>query len=204
MIEFSHQTTGMHVSYIELTKGKVLLCHDSCMSNTTQCSILSHYIVLYCIVSPHIFLHCTAVAVTIVVNNGAKVFCALFHDRDDGRAFGRLICSEILYAFTQEFSSDLSKDFHGRNLKDFHGFNYKIADVIRNSVKPVLKLRKYYQSRTPTPAFLQGIAQHIHFPHVVYTHTTYIHSTLSAISKRSAEGSAGHGRRHGGGVFPAR
>jgi hypothetical protein len=47
-----------------------------------------------------------------------------------------------LYAFTQEFSSDLSKDFHGRNLKDFHGFNYKIADVIRNSVKPVLKLCK--------------------------------------------------------------
>jgi hypothetical protein len=83
------------------------------------------------------------VAVTIVVNTGAKVFCALFHDRDDGRAFGRLICSELLYAFTQEFSSDLSKDFHGRNLKDFHGFNYKIADIIRNSVKPVLKLCKW-------------------------------------------------------------
>lgn len=99
MIEFSQQTTGMQVSYIELTH----------------------------------------VAVTIVVNTGAKVFCALFHDRDDGRAFGRLICSELLYAFTQEFSSDLSKDFHGRNLKDFHCFNHKIADVIRNSVKPVLK-----------------------------------------------------------------
>lgn len=97
MIEFSQQTSGMMVSYIELSN----------------------------------------VAVTIVVNDVAKVFCALFHDRDDGCAFGRLICSEILTAFTQEFASDLNS--FGLNLRDFHGFHNKIADVIRNSVRPVLK-----------------------------------------------------------------
>lgn len=36
----------------------------------------------------------------------------------------------------QEFSSDLVH--FGRNLKDFHGFHNKIADVIRNSIYPVL------------------------------------------------------------------
>jgi hypothetical protein len=39
--------------------------------------------------------------VSIVTNDVAKIVCALFHDRDDGPAFGRLICSEILNAFTQ-------------------------------------------------------------------------------------------------------
>lgn len=37
----------------------------------------------------------------------------------------------------QEFPSDTTN--FGLNLKDFHGFNNKIADVIRNSVRPVLQ-----------------------------------------------------------------
>mmetsp|Transcript_4997 Transcript_4997/g.7635 ORF Transcript_4997/g.7635 Transcript_4997/m.7635 type:complete len:251 (-) Transcript_4997:201-953(-) len=101
MIEFSQQTSGMQVSYIELSN----------------------------------------VAITLVTNDVAKVFCALFHDRDDGCAFGRLICSEILNAFTTEYSSDLTN--FGLNLKDFHGFHNKIADIIRNSVKPVLYQLQY-------------------------------------------------------------
>lgn len=50
---------------------------------------------------PHDLFPVFSVAVTIVMNDVAKVFCALFHDREDGCAFGRLICSEILTAFTQ-------------------------------------------------------------------------------------------------------
>lgn len=96
MLEFSLQTTGMTVSYIELTNVAIFIC----------------------------------------VDNVAKVFCALFHDREDGVAFGRLICSQILNAFTEEYASDLGH--FGRNLKDFHGFHNKIGDVIRTSVKPVL------------------------------------------------------------------
>jgi hypothetical protein len=74
------------------------------------------------------------VSVTIVTNDAAKVFCALFHDKEDVGPFGRLICCEILDAFTKEYSTDLGS----RNLKDFLGFHSKILHVIRHSVIPVL------------------------------------------------------------------
>lgn len=37
------------------------------------------------------------------MNDAAKIFCALFHDKDDGRSFGKLIATEILYAFIDEY-----------------------------------------------------------------------------------------------------
>ena len=43
----------------------------------------------------------------------------------------------IVSDMSQEFPSDTTN--FGLNLKDFHGFNNKIADVIRNSVRPVLR-----------------------------------------------------------------
>lgn len=76
------------------------------------------------------------VAVTIVMNDAAKIFCALFHDKDDGRAFGKLISTEILYAFIDEYQADLSTA--GLNLKDFHGFHKKVVDVTRNAARPVI------------------------------------------------------------------
>lgn len=85
MIEFSQQTSGMMVSYIELSNGNYYFSYFVSLS------------LFYSQLFDLIFI----VAVTIVVNDVAKVFCALFHDRDDGCAFGRLICSEILTAFTQ-------------------------------------------------------------------------------------------------------
>mmetsp|Transcript_361 Transcript_361/g.356 ORF Transcript_361/g.356 Transcript_361/m.356 type:complete len:251 (+) Transcript_361:128-880(+) len=101
LLEFSQQTTGMSVSYIELTN----------------------------------------VALTMITDETTKVFCALFYDREDGPAFGHLLCKEILRAFIEQYAADLNHV--GRNLKDFHGFNNKIADVIRASIKPILtKLQK--------------------------------------------------------------
>jgi len=82
------------------------------------------------------FIELTHVSITIVTNDTAKIFCALFYDREDGVIFGRLVCSEILNAFTQEYSSDLTQ--FGRNLKDFHGFHRKINNVVKLSVKPIL------------------------------------------------------------------
>jgi len=76
------------------------------------------------------------VSVTIVLHEAAKVFCALFHDRDDGPTFGRLICTEMLYRFIDRFSSEIGSP--GHNLKDFHDFHREIADAIRNAVNPVL------------------------------------------------------------------
>jgi hypothetical protein len=82
------------------------------------------------------YIELTNFSITIVTNDTAKIFCVLFYDREDGVIFGRLICSEILKAFTQEYSSDLTQ--FGRNLKDFHGFHRKINNVVRLSAKPIL------------------------------------------------------------------
>jgi hypothetical protein len=76
------------------------------------------------------------VAVTIVMNEAAKIFCALFHDKEDGRTFGNLISTEILHAFIDEYQADLGSA--GHNLKDFHGFHKKVADVIRNAARPII------------------------------------------------------------------
>jgi len=96
IIEFAQQTTGMGVTYIELSN----------------------------------------VSITIITNEAAKIFCALFYDREDGVVFGRLLCNEILKAFTQEYSSDFSQV--GRNLKDFYGFHKKFTYIVKHSAIPVL------------------------------------------------------------------
>jgi hypothetical protein len=96
IIEFSQQTTGMGVCFIELSN----------------------------------------VSITIVTNESAKVFCALFYDREDGVVFGRLICSEILNSFIHEYSAHLNQ--LGRNLLDFHGFKSIITSAVKQSTKPVL------------------------------------------------------------------
>ncbi len=80
------------------------------------------------------------VAVSIVTNERAKVFCAMFFDISDGPAFGALIAREILTAFVDEYAQpggDIGT-FGGHNLKDFHGFHFKIPLVIRDSVKHIL------------------------------------------------------------------
>jgi hypothetical protein len=98
MIEFSQQTTGMAVSFINLS----------------------------------------SFSIAIVINETAKIFCALFYDKDDGKLFGKLICSEILNAFIQDYSSDFTR--LGRNLNDYKGFQKKMENIIYYSVRPVISL----------------------------------------------------------------
>lgn len=43
------------------------------------------------------YVELTGVSVTLVGNEATNTFCALFHDREDGATFGRLIASEVLY-----------------------------------------------------------------------------------------------------------
>ena len=112
MMEWAVRTTGMPVTYIELTN----------------------------------------VAVTIVKDEVVKVCCALFHDRTDGPAFGKLIASQILYSFLEEYSGDLTMP--GHNLKDFHGFHHKIAAAVRSSVRPVLNGLQTHRSRAILKALL--------------------------------------------------
>lgn len=88
------------------------------------------------------YIELSNVSITMVANDDAKVVCALFYDRDDGVTFGRLICSEILNAFTQEYSYDATQ--FGKNLKDFYGFQKKISHIVRFSSKSViLKLESH-------------------------------------------------------------
>lgn len=82
------------------------------------------------------YIELTNVSVTMVANEDAKVVCALFYDRDDGVLFGRLICSEILNAFTQDYSYDITQ--YGKNLKDFYGFQKKISHIVRFSTKTII------------------------------------------------------------------
>ncbi|CAN0481055.1 unnamed protein product, partial [Ectocarpus sp. 8 AP-2014] len=41
------------------------------------------------------YVELTGVGVTLVGNEATNTFCALFHDREDGATFGRLIASEV-------------------------------------------------------------------------------------------------------------
>lgn len=96
IVVFAQQTTGMSVSYIEL----------------------SH------------------TAVIMMTNEAKNISCALFYDRSDGKLFGRLICSEILSAFIQDYSTEIPQ--FGPNLRDFKGFHKKMSTVIYYSIRPVI------------------------------------------------------------------
>ena len=82
------------------------------------------------------YIELTNVSITMIANEDAKVVCALFYDREDGVQFGRLICSEIVTAFTQDYSYDITQ--FGKNLKDFYGFQKKIPHIVRFSTKTVI------------------------------------------------------------------
>jgi len=82
------------------------------------------------------FINLSKVSVAIVHNESVKMFCALIYDVQDGKLFGKLLCSEILNAFIQDYSPDGTQ--FGRNLKDFQGFNKKLQNVIYYSVRPVI------------------------------------------------------------------
>ncbi|KAJ8611936.1 hypothetical protein CTAYLR_004364 [Chrysophaeum taylorii] len=88
------------------------------------------------------FIELSSMAVTIVRDDVVKLMCALVHDRNDSAPFGRLIATEILSAFIEEYSVDRLRtplSLGGHNLKDFHGFDAKIAGIVQNSVRPVLQ-----------------------------------------------------------------
>lgn len=88
------------------------------------------------------FIELSSLAVTIVRDDMVKLMCALVHDRNDSATFGRLIASEILSAFIEEYSVDRLRtplSLSGHNLKDFNKFDSKIAGIVRNSVRPVLQ-----------------------------------------------------------------
>jgi len=87
---------------------------------------------------PVSYIELSNVGCAISTNSGAKIICALFHDVKDGAEFGRLICGEILSTFIQNYSSKFPLEGKLNIQEQFSDFNSKIAEIIRNSVKPVL------------------------------------------------------------------
>ena len=70
-----------------------------------------------------------------------SLICALFHDVEDGPELGRLIASEILAAFRQQFATSLAKIGGGTphiNLNEFDAFHALIPGIISGLVRPVL------------------------------------------------------------------
>jgi len=89
------------------------------------------------------FIEMSSLAVTLVHDESVKLVCALVHDRADSPSFGRLIASEILASFVDEYSPER---FQGTrpslgvsDLKDFGAFDKKIKGIVKNSVRPVLQ-----------------------------------------------------------------
>lgn len=85
-------------------------------------------------------INLTNISISIVTNEPNNLFCALFYDRSDGKLFGKLICSEILSAFIQNYASDPQFAQTGRNLKDFIGFQRKLQRVVYYAIRPVVSL----------------------------------------------------------------
>jgi len=105
MQEFSRQSTGMIVSYLELND----------------------------------------VGISIVEDHRTKLICTLFHEREDGADFGKILAQQILRSFIETFGNDLS--FGGSvNVGLFRGFVSKIFDAIQNSVRAILQQLQSYRT----------------------------------------------------------
>mmetsp|Transcript_23651 Transcript_23651/g.70922 ORF Transcript_23651/g.70922 Transcript_23651/m.70922 type:complete len:271 (+) Transcript_23651:192-1004(+) len=84
------------------------------------------------------YIEMSSMAVTMVWDDVAKLTCALVHDRTDTALFGRLLASEILLAFVEQYGCDGGTSLSSQNLKDFHSFGDMISSVVQGSVSSVL------------------------------------------------------------------
>ncbi|CAM9145840.1 unnamed protein product [Chrysoparadoxa australica] len=85
---------------------------------------------------PLSYIEMENLSVTMAGNESTKLLCALLHDKEDGPQFSRIIAAEILSTFQEEYAGDLGAG--GLNLKDFHGFHYRLGDVLKRSIQPVI------------------------------------------------------------------
>mmetsp|Transcript_21647 Transcript_21647/g.47184 ORF Transcript_21647/g.47184 Transcript_21647/m.47184 type:complete len:224 (+) Transcript_21647:444-1115(+) len=84
------------------------------------------------------YLEFSKLGITIVGNDTKTVYCVIFHDKNDGEAFGRLLATTILDAFVLKFQRDLTSS-SGLNLNTFQDFQFQLSAVIRDTTRPVLE-----------------------------------------------------------------
>lgn len=89
---------------------------------------------------PVAYIEFEMLAVSMYIDGRTGLICTLFHDKQDGAPFGRLVAKQIVVSFVEEFklrsSEDVSKVF---NVSKFNVFQTRIADVIASSVKPLMQ-----------------------------------------------------------------
>eukprot|EP00736_Rhodelphis_marinus_P008352 Rmarinus@m.22845 len=86
---------------------------------------------------PVSYIELATVCVTIVMNEGKTIICALFHDVDDGAEFGRVIASQLLLRFTEFFPREMLTSV-SINAANFYSFNSRISQAIRSCIRPIL------------------------------------------------------------------
>ena len=90
------------------------------------------------------FLEYKNVAISIVMDERAKLNCLLFHDVEDGRDFGKLLASRILSSFVHaylpkdfsESDSVMWSSYSARSFKDFHS---KLPEIVGTCIPPILE-----------------------------------------------------------------
>eukprot|EP00457_Paulinella_chromatophora_P009860 gb/GEZN01009938.1/.p1 GENE.gb/GEZN01009938.1/~~gb/GEZN01009938.1/.p1 ORF type:complete len:384 (+),score=40.98 gb/GEZN01009938.1/:113-1264(+) len=91
---------------------------------------------------PVSYIELSNTAVAITTDPVAKVTCAVFHHSEDGPSVGGLLAQELLQAFVESYSRRFPIEAKMAVEEGFREFGYKITEVIKNAVGPVLnKLR---------------------------------------------------------------
>jgi len=99
MQEFSKQSTGLIVTYMEFGTG----------------------------------------AITLVTDERTNLRCILFHDKEEGPEFARLISNQILRSFVELYSDAEGFSHNSLNTSKFNSFSSKIVEAMGHSAKTVLQ-----------------------------------------------------------------
>eukprot|EP00124_Ichthyophonus_hoferi_P002380 Ihof_evm9s159 gene=Ihof_evmTU9s159 len=90
-----------------------------------------------CTSLPATYVELSTVAISIAIaSSHNKVMCVLFHDKEDGQCFGKMVAVEIVRVFVDEFSFVLDGPIS--NTTQFLSFYTKIAAAIRATIRPIL------------------------------------------------------------------
>jgi len=125
---------------------------------------------------PVSYIELKNVCLAVACDPGHKVCCALFCDVGDGEVFSQLICKELLECFTETYATQLEQKQQS-NLDAYADFYVKIADVIRNAVRPVLDQLQATQ---------RGIQQAVLISGDTIVHSTVDVDKLSVLANHQA------------------
>eukprot|EP01104_Vermistella_antarctica_P003716 TRINITY_DN1397_c0_g1_i1.p1 TRINITY_DN1397_c0_g1~~TRINITY_DN1397_c0_g1_i1.p1 ORF type:complete len:248 (+),score=59.24 TRINITY_DN1397_c0_g1_i1:523-1266(+) len=86
---------------------------------------------------PVSYIEFGSVGLSIIQHEKTSLLCTLFHDIEDGQAFGRHVASEILQSFIEEYGEQV--DFGTAQPARFRGFSSRLVDSISGSVQSILR-----------------------------------------------------------------